>query len=159
MVPVQRGSAVVMVDTSGKGPTQRQLANEREKNAKMTWKGVQEMTELLITHPDVSLLAFPVNDVILHTLSRNCSLFFVQDTLFPKDPGTNPLLSKTMEASRAHTFRMTSTFNAHDLSVSGYLFSLVLPTLAQIVCSGRYHFISPLQPGVASTKGNSLHNI
>ena len=54
-MPVQRGSAVVMVDPSGKGPTQRTLANEREKNAKMSWKGVQEMTEMLISHPDVSI--------------------------------------------------------------------------------------------------------
>ena len=84
MVPVQRGSAVVMVDTSGKGPTQRQLANEREKNAKMTWKGVQEMTELLITHPDVSLLPFPVNDVILHTLSLKLLAFFRTGYVIPE---------------------------------------------------------------------------
>ena len=128
MVPVQRGSAVVMVDTSGKGPTQRQLANEREKNAKMTWKGVQEMTELLITHPDVSFLYFLSMMSSYIRFRLNCSLSFVQDTLFPKDPGTNPLLSKTMEASRAHTFRMTSTFNAHDLSVSGYLYIFIGPT-------------------------------
>ena len=52
--PVQRGSALLLVDQFGRGPTQRSLAAERE-SAKPSWEGTDVRNESGQRHPDVSL--------------------------------------------------------------------------------------------------------
>ena len=55
--PVQRGSALLLVDQFGRGPTQRSLAAERE-SAKPSWEGTDVRNESGQRHPDVSLNSY-----------------------------------------------------------------------------------------------------
>ena len=52
LYPVQRGSANLLVDEQGQGPTHRALAAERQE--KLSWEGTDVREESGKRHPDVS---------------------------------------------------------------------------------------------------------
>lgn len=91
---VQRGSAQILVDGEGLGPTQRKLRDERDRQS---WEGVDVTKETGPRHPN--------------------------DSVFPPDTGVNPMLSYVKGApghlTRTGGFRLTNTFQAHSHSVSG----------------------------------------
>ena len=114
LTPVQRGSAVIMVDEQGRGPSQRTLAAVREQ-CKPSWEGDDVMLTGPYKHPD--------------------------DSAFPVDTGVNPVLANVKAApghlTRSGGFRMSAFFQAHSHAVSGLVAlrrAVVMPTIVMSHC-------------------------
>lgn len=94
--PVQRGSAVVMVDEKGRGPTQRGLLKERS-SQHGTSNGEIEVHEM-----------------------RKANVG--QRSQFPIDTRVNPLLNDVRQSAhtkRAGGLRLSHSFQAHSHGISG----------------------------------------